>query len=216
MIRGGCLCGGVRFEIARAAGPFELCHCTRCRRASGTAFAAMLGVRTADFRWLRGAELVERYEAPVREAPPPYRTAFCRRCGSPAPDPPPGAAWFEIPAGLLDGDAGRCPDRHIFVEHRAPWFEIADALPRFTKPEIRSLRERGGDDRPCTIRLARPADLPALPEIEDAAAVRFEGHPLADAFAAEPTPDCCARGSPPAGSGSRPTASDSSASRSPP
>lgn len=188
MIRGGCLCGGMRFEIARAVGPFELCHCTRCRRASGSAFAAMLGVRTADFRWLRGAELVERYEAPVREAPPAYRTSFCRRCGSPAPDPPPGDAWFEIPAGLLDDDPGRRPDRHIYVEHGAPWFEIADALPRFTKAEIRSLRETGGDGGPCTIRLARPADLPALPEIEDAAAERFAGHALAGAFAAEPTP----------------------------
>jgi hypothetical protein len=138
----------VRFEIGRAVGPFELCHCPRCRKASGSAFAALIGVRTADFRLLQGAELIERYEAPVREAPPPYCTAFCRRCGSPVPDPPPGAPWFEIPAGLLDGDPGRRPDRHIYVERRAPWFESADALPRFTKAEIRAFRRSGGDGRP--------------------------------------------------------------------
>ena len=35
MIRGSCLCGGVKFEITRATGPFELCHCSRCRKANG-------------------------------------------------------------------------------------------------------------------------------------------------------------------------------------
>ena len=43
MIMGRCLCGGVRFEIVQAVGPFELCHCNRCRKVSGSAFAAMLG-----------------------------------------------------------------------------------------------------------------------------------------------------------------------------
>jgi hypothetical protein len=39
MMRGSCLCGGVRFEVDRAVGPFELCHCSRCRKASGSALA---------------------------------------------------------------------------------------------------------------------------------------------------------------------------------
>jgi hypothetical protein len=140
MIQGGCLCGAVRFEIARAVGPFELCHCSRCRKASGSAFVAGLGVEVSDFRLFSGAELIQRYEAPVRERPPGYRTAFCTRCGSPVPAPAPGATWFEIPAGLLDGDAGVRPDRHIFVEGRSPWFEITDALPQLTKEELVELR----------------------------------------------------------------------------
>lgn len=36
MIRGSCLCGGVRFGIERAVGPFELSHGTRCRKVSGS------------------------------------------------------------------------------------------------------------------------------------------------------------------------------------
>src|SRR5437867_12620161 len=106
MIKGSCLCGGVRFEIDRATGPFELCHCHRCRKASGSAFVAGLGVRTEDFRLLAGQELITTYEAPILERPPPYRTSFCSRCGSPVPNPEPGSAWFEVPAGLLDGDPG--------------------------------------------------------------------------------------------------------------
>jgi hypothetical protein len=142
-IRGSCLCGGVRFELARAVGPFELCHCPRCRNASGTAFAACLGVRREDFRLLAGAELVERYEAPIRERPPPYRTAFCRRCGSPVPDPPPGAEWFEVAAGTLAGDLAARPERHIYVEGRASWDEIADALPQLDAAGVAALRARG-------------------------------------------------------------------------
>jgi len=140
MLTGSCLCGGVRFEIARAVGPFELCHCRRCRKASGAAFAAMVGVRRRDFRLIEGAELVATYDAPILEKPPPYRVFFCRRCGSPVPNPDPGAEWFEVPAGLLDGDPGVRPDKHIFVDLKAPWHEIADSLPRLDAAALRLLR----------------------------------------------------------------------------
>lgn len=153
MIRGACLCGGVRFEIDGAVGPFELCHCPRCRKASGSAFVAGLGVRAEDFRLLEGAELIRSYEAPIRERPPPYRVAFCSRCGSPVPDPPEEATWLEIPAGLLEGDPVLRPDKHIFVECRSPWFSITDSLPQLTKEQLARLRlgegaggEKGGED----------------------------------------------------------------------
>jgi len=139
-IRGGCLCGGVRFEVDQAVGPFELCHCSRCRKASGSAFVAGLGVQVRDFRLLSGAELIRTYQAPIRERPPPYRVAFCLRCGSPVPDPPKGATWLEVPAGLFDDDPQLRPDRHIFVECKSPWFEISDSLPRVTKRELAELR----------------------------------------------------------------------------
>src|SRR5262245_26517499 len=142
MIAGSCLCGGVRFEIEEAVGPFELCHCGRCRKASGSAFAAMLGVRTADFRLLDGRDLIVRYEAPLLHAPPPYRVSFCGRCGSPVPDPAPDAEWFEIPAGLLDGDPGLRPDKHIFVERKAPWDEIGDGLPQLDEAALRATRRQ--------------------------------------------------------------------------
>jgi hypothetical protein len=145
MIHGGCLCGGVRFAIARAVGPFELCHCPRCRKASGSAFVAGLGVRVEDFRLLSGAELVRTYEAPIREQPPAYRVAFCARCGSPVPDPPAGATWFEVPAGLLDDDPLLRPDKHIFVECRSPWFTISDTLPRLTSSELAESRRSRTD-----------------------------------------------------------------------
>lgn len=142
MLKGSCLCGGVRFEIDKAVGPFELCHCSRCRKTSGSAFTAMVGVRTADFRFLEGEDLIVTYEAPILRAPPAYAAHFCRTCGSSVPKPPPGADWFEIPAGAFDDDPGLQPDKHIFVEIKAPWFEIKDSLPQLDLKALAELRRQ--------------------------------------------------------------------------
>jgi len=142
MIRGGCLCGGVRFEIERTTGPFELCHCSRCRKVSGSAYLTWLSVRREDFRFVEGADLIQTYERPVCESPPPYDTSFCCRCGSQVPNPSRiGEPVFEIPAGALDDDPQVRPDKHIYVEFKAPWDHIADDLPQFTKTGIRACRQ---------------------------------------------------------------------------
>lgn len=145
MTRGSCLCGNVTFEFDRSAGPFELCHCSRCRKASGSAFAAGLWVPRADFRLLSGREWVARFEAPVRESPPGYQTSFCRRCGSPLPDVLGDSPVVEVPAGLLDGDPGLRPDKHIFVDFKSPWFEIGDRLPRLDRASVIQLRSASRD-----------------------------------------------------------------------
>jgi uncharacterized glyoxalase superfamily protein PhnB len=142
-IQGACLCGAVRFAIDRAVGPFELCHCTRCRKSSGSAYVAGLGVDVADLRFVQGREHVTTFELPVRDRPPAYRRTFCRRCGSPVPDPEPRGRWLEIPAGLLEGDPVLRPDRHIFVEHRAAWTPRGDGLPELDAAALRALRSKG-------------------------------------------------------------------------
>jgi hypothetical protein len=134
MTKGGCLCGGVRFEIEQIEGPFELCHCSRCRRTTGSAFAAGIWVRGEHFRLIRGADLVRTYEAPVLRSPPPYRTAFCSTCGSPVPLPDPGFPFVEVPAGTLDDDPGL----------RAAWFEITDDLPQMSPEQIAEDRSSRG------------------------------------------------------------------------
>jgi hypothetical protein len=140
MIRGSCLCGGVRFEITRFVGPFELCHCSRCRKANGSAFVATLGVKREDFQLVQGYDLIKTFDAPIREAPPAYRTHFCGRCGSPVPNPLNDSLWLEVPAGLLDDDPQIRPDRHIFVDVKSPWFNIRDDLPQLDRAALLSLR----------------------------------------------------------------------------
>jgi hypothetical protein len=139
-IRGSCLCGGVTYEIERAVGPAEFCHCNRCRKTSGSNALLTMRVRTEDYRLLSGRELMRSYAAPVLYRPPAYVSWFCSVCGSPMPEPAPQGESFEIPAGSLDGDPGIRPDKHIFVELLPAWDELRDDLPAYTRQEIYELR----------------------------------------------------------------------------
>ena len=60
-VTGSCHCGGVRFEVTGRFGPMGHCHCSRCRKHSGTAVCTQGRVRREDFHLLRGAELIRAY-----------------------------------------------------------------------------------------------------------------------------------------------------------
>jgi hypothetical protein len=130
MLHGSCLCGGVRYEIDGALTGALNCHCSMCRKAHGAAFRSRARVQAADFKWVRGEELVTYYESS-----PGTRRGFCRVCGTPLlsrfADKP---AALGLPLGALDDDPGVKPGFHVFVASKAPWFDITDALPQF--PEL--------------------------------------------------------------------------------
>jgi len=130
-IQGGCLCGGVRFEIDGRLTPIQLCHAARCQKSTGSAFAPELAVRRSGFRWLKGEELLECYEAPLLREPPAFRRVFCRVCGSPLPVVREQSDFVVLLAGALDGDPGVRPFRHIFTGQGARWHDLRDELPRF-------------------------------------------------------------------------------------
>ncbi len=125
---GGCLCGGVRYEVRGAFLRAGHCHCSRCRRHSGTAVCTQGRVRREQFRLLQGADLVRSYRSEGHAC-----KAFCSICGSSLF----GGSWPEGPEvsirlGSLDGDPGIRPQCHTFVDSRAPWDEITDDLPQFS------------------------------------------------------------------------------------
>lgn len=136
MVRGSCLCGGVKFEIETVTGPFELCHCSRCRKVTGSAFMPAVGVSRKGFKFIQGQDLIKIYDAPVRKEPPGYRSIFCGVCGSPVPDPNDDSPFFEVAAGALDDDPGLKPDKHIYVEVKSPWFQITDDLPQMDEQAL--------------------------------------------------------------------------------
>lgn len=123
-IKGSCLCGGVRFEID-AARSLTFCHCSNCRKLSGAAFASYVHVDADKFRFVSGEELIQRFES----APGSFRN-FCRVCSSTVPGKAAYLKTVSIPAGLFDDDPGVRPKLHVFVNSKAPWWEITDSLPR--------------------------------------------------------------------------------------
>ena len=87
MLRGGCLCGGIRYEIDGPIGSALYCHCSMCRKWHGTAFRTRLAVPRSSFRFVQGEDLLVQY----RSSSDTIKT-FCRICGSPMvnswdPDP---------------------------------------------------------------------------------------------------------------------------------
>jgi hypothetical protein len=102
----------------------------RCRKASGSAFVPALAARRRDFRWLAGEAQVRVFALPLRERPPPYRRAFCARCGGPVPLLDPDEETLELPAGTLDGDPGTRLLQHIYTAGAAPWWDVDDGRPR--------------------------------------------------------------------------------------
>lgn len=127
MIKGSCLCGGIRFEVdvIRA---LTHCHCSNCRKLSGAAFASYAHVDGDKFRMVSGENLIQRFES----SPGGFR-AFCGVCGSQAPSKAPYLTTVSIPAGLLDDDPGVRPMLHVFTASKAPWWEITGTLPQFEK-----------------------------------------------------------------------------------
>jgi hypothetical protein len=131
MIRGSCLCGGIRFAYARAVTQVGMCHCSRCRKVSGSASNATIVVPAADLHWLAGEDLRELYVTPTG-----WQTTFCRTCGSPVPQKLRGTEAYWVPAGALDGDPGLAIGGHIWVGSKAPWDEIGGSAPRFEEGPV--------------------------------------------------------------------------------
>jgi hypothetical protein len=125
---GRCLCGDVRYEIEGKVSPIWLCHCSKCRRASGSAFNASAVCSPDAFRWLAGEDSVTLYEDT-----PGFKVRFCTRCGSPVPSFLEQFGLVFIHVGSLDGDPGRRIGHHIFVGSKAPWYEICDDHPQFAE-----------------------------------------------------------------------------------
>ncbi len=127
MYTGSCLCGGVAYEIDGELEPIQVCHCSQCRKAQGTAIVTNIPVSTSVFRLTKGAEILSSYES----SPGKVRV-FCKVCGSPIyskrtdlPD------VLRVRAGTIDGDLRTKPVAHFYYASKANWFEVNDDLPKF-------------------------------------------------------------------------------------
>jgi hypothetical protein len=124
---GSCLCGSVAFAVDLPFDRFVHCHCSRCRKATGTAHATNAVVKPDALRWLRGGELLVRYDLPTARS---FATAFCRQCGSPLPHLTRSGREVIIPAGTFDDELGVEPQRHLQWASRADWYADPGQLPK--------------------------------------------------------------------------------------
>jgi hypothetical protein len=144
MYQGSCLCRDVRYEIDGEIGEFGYCHCTSCRKASGSAHAANAPVKRAQFRLVSGAETLREFESS-----PGKRRVFCSRCGSPMyaymvarPD------VIRIRLGSLDTPFDKRPLAHTWVSDGAAWAPIEGEVPQFPEWAPREVLPQPGTRQP--------------------------------------------------------------------
>jgi hypothetical protein len=132
-LRGGCACGGVRYEVDAPPVSASYCHCTRCQRRSGTAASVQARVARGSFHILQGDQLIRSWDP----GDGGFLKAFCSACGSALFSHSPTDDLVAIRLGTFDADPGIRPQWHQFVAYAADWDEIPDdGLPRF--PEGRT------------------------------------------------------------------------------
>ncbi|WDE02499.1 GFA family protein [Thalassomonas actiniarum] len=122
MITGECNCGDIAFEITAKVSDVYVCHCSICRRATGSSGIAVIVVNNKEFSWVRGKELIKTWHKPKHD----WQTSFCQNCGSSLPGANDESRMY-VPAGVISSGADELRvTHHIYVDSKASWDEIAD------------------------------------------------------------------------------------------
>lgn len=127
MYKGQCLCGKVKVEVTGKISDIIHCHCSLCRKNSGTAFATNGFVNRHEFKVTQGEDLLSSFSF----KPGRYRH-FCSCCGSPvysASDS--DKQRIRIRLGILDSDISERPISHNFVTSKANWEDLDAKIPRY-------------------------------------------------------------------------------------
>jgi hypothetical protein len=106
----------MRFEITGTHSKVSICHCSLCRKTSGTGSSAAIVVGYDQLKWLSGLGL-------VMNGP---KHSFCRVCGAHAPDSNPRKTVYVVPVGILDDNPKLLVGQHIFVGSKAQWDVIGE------------------------------------------------------------------------------------------
>ena len=144
MYKGSCLCGTITYRIEGDLSDFGYCHCTSCRKASGSAHGANAGIDRTNFELSDPSRALREYESSRGK----FR-AFCSNCGSPiyaylkkTPES------IRVRLGTLDTPFTKQAQAHTFVADKAPWEVINDDLPQFDEWASREILVQKGSKQP--------------------------------------------------------------------
>lgn len=131
VLTGGCLCGGVRYEYADEVGPANYCHCTDCRKCTGSAFNVGVRIDSRKFRIVKGNP---RGFTKQGDSGNELTRHFCPECGSPLYTSSPRHSDFVyLKAGCLDDPALVRPTHQSWTSSMVPWATIGQGLTSYPK-----------------------------------------------------------------------------------
>ena len=124
-LTGKCFCGAVQYAVADEFVYALNCHCSNCRRTTGSAFKPFAGIARDRLRITQGAENLMIFGKEAANNP------HCKLCGSLLYSVVRDGAYVHVAMGTLVDDPSIRPTKHIFVGSKAPWFTITDDLPQY-------------------------------------------------------------------------------------
>ncbi len=122
---GKCLCGDVAFEIKGELPNLYQCHCSLCRKLTGSTANAATFVDEQHFHWVSGQSGIRSFQKTTG-----YRSDFCSVCGSPVPNKLRDTDLMWVPAGLLEGGAASQVAVHLHLASSALWAKESDSCVR--------------------------------------------------------------------------------------
>ena len=128
-LTGSCLCGLLKFTVSGVPSRFYHCHCSRCRKSSGTGHASNLFIEGGKLSWDGNPDDIRSYKLPEAER---FTRTFCRQCGGPLPRELPAYNMVQVPAGTLNDEPGISPQAHIFQGSKTSWSCSAGQIPAFS------------------------------------------------------------------------------------
>ncbi len=135
MLTGRCQCGAVEYTVANEFIYAANCHCSNCRKATGSAFKPFAGIESRKFKIVAGADDLMRF------GDENGHDARCKICGSYLYSLVRDGQFIHVAMGtLIDAPAIR-PTAHIFVGSKAPWFTITDDLPQYQEHALAAAGE---------------------------------------------------------------------------
>lgn len=127
-LNGSCLCGAVKIRVPDEFPFIGNCHCSECRKWTGSAYSAAAMVDAGDFEVTQGEDSLTTYKKTDETD-----LGFCKHCGSSMFSKKVNKGKYVIRLGVLDDKPTQAPAAHIFVGSKAPWYEISDGLQQFEK-----------------------------------------------------------------------------------
>jgi hypothetical protein len=126
LLAGRCLCGAVHYDVRDEFVYALNCHCSQCRRATGSAFKSFAGIERDKLRITQGQDSLLIFGDQQAS-----HDVHCRICGSLMLSVVRNGAYVHVTLGTLVDTPSIRPGAHIFVGSKAPWYTITDALPQY-------------------------------------------------------------------------------------
>lgn len=134
--KGTCLCGSCHYTITgEKPAAMYLCHCSRCRKETGTIHSANAFFNQAQLLWEKGQDNMTHFKLEGTRK----QRVFCNTCGSPLPRQEGTAeegTYVVLPVGTIDDDTFLEPTAHIYCASRSSWEDKITDLKRFDELPI--------------------------------------------------------------------------------